>query len=153
MRTAPEWRVERWFNAGGESGLSAWRGRVVLACAFQMLCPGCVQQAIPQLRRVRDTFPESDIVVAGLHTVFEHHEAMGPAALEAFLQEHRVRFPVAVDEPGEPGGVPRTMERYAMQGTPTFLLIDREGCLRLQRFGHLSDLELGACLGTLVAKS
>ncbi|MFB3046457.1 MAG: hypothetical protein ACE10A_09165 [Acidiferrobacterales bacterium] len=33
----------------------------------------------------------------GLHTVFEHHDAMQPHALQAFLHEYRVNFPLGVD--------------------------------------------------------
>lgn len=39
-----------------------------------------------------------------------------------------------------------------MQGTPTLLLIDRAGRLRLQHFGTVDDLRLGAQLGRLLAE-
>lgn len=35
------------------------------------------------------------------------------------------------------------MRAYRMQGTPTLMLIDRAGRLRLQHFGRLDDLTLG----------
>jgi hypothetical protein len=38
-----------------------------------------------------------------------------------------------------------------MQGTPTVLLIDAEGQLRSQGFGHVDDLRLGAAIGSLLA--
>ena len=84
-------------------------------------------------------------MVLGLHTVFEHHDAMGPVSLKAFLHENRVTFPVAIDQPQMPGNpIPVTMQRYGMEGTPTMLLIDRDGNLRRQIFGHVPDLQLGA---------
>ena len=83
-KPAPEWRIVEWVN--GEAPLSALRGRVVVALAFQMLCPGCATQALPQMSRVRAAFGEADVAVVGLHTVFEHHEAMTPAALTALSQ-------------------------------------------------------------------
>ena len=141
-KPAPEWRIVEWVN--GEAPLSALRGRVVVALAFQMLCPGCATQALPQMQRVRAAFGEDDVAVVGLHTVFEHHEAMTPAALKAFAHEYRYDFPVGVDEPSPEGGIPATMAAYNMQGTPTLLLIDRAGVLRRQTFGHLPDLQLGA---------
>lgn len=145
LRPAPDWETTRWFNADAPLDLAALRGRVVVAGAFQMLCPGCVEHTIPQLRRAHGLFPHEDVAVVGLHTVFEHHQAMQPEALEAFLHEYRVAFPVGVDRPGEGGDpLPATMRRYAMQGTPTLLLIDRQGRLRRQTFGHLPDLQLGA---------
>ena len=36
------------------------------------------------------------------------------------------------------------MLAYGMQGTPTLMLIDRAGRLRLQHFGRLDDLVVGA---------
>lgn len=144
-KLAPDWDIAQWFNVDAPLDLRALRGRVAVAGAFQMLCPGCVSQTIPQLRQAHALFPESEVAVIGLHTVFEHHAAMGPTALEAFLHEYQVRFPVGVDRTsgrGEP--IPSTMRRYGMQGTPTLLLIDREGRLRRQTFGHIPDLQLGA---------
>ncbi|MFU8896252.1 MAG: TlpA family protein disulfide reductase [Gammaproteobacteria bacterium] len=44
------------------------------------------------------------------------------------------------------------MAAYRMQGTPTFLLIDRSGRLRRQIFGHVSDLQLGAEIMQLLAE-
>ena len=138
-KPAPPWQIAEWVN--GEPDL---RGRVVVALAFQMLCPGCATQALPQMQRVRAAFPEDDVAVVGLHTVFEHHEAMTPAALRAFAHEYRYAFPIGVDEPSPEGGIPATMAAYNMQGTPTLLLIDRQGVLRRQTFGHVPDLQLGA---------
>ena len=43
------------------------------------------------------------------------------------------------------------MAAYEMNGTPTLLLFDRDGNLRLNRFGHIEDLALGAVLGQLLS--
>lgn len=116
-----------------------------------MLCPGCVSHALPQAARVRAAFREEDLAVIGLHTVFEHHEAQGSKeALAAFLHEYRIKFPVGIDAPSADGGIPQTMRAYNMQGTPTMILVDRAGRLRLQRFGHVDDLLLGAAIATLI---
>ncbi len=148
---APHWRISEWLNTPEPIDLQAQRGRVVVACAFQMLCPGCVSHAIPQLRAVHDLFAPQGVLVAGLHTVFEHHDAMTTTSLRAFLLENRVQFPVGVDLPADDGGpIPRTMQAYRMQGTPTLLLIDRSGRLRRQVFGHMPDLQLGAEISRLV---
>lgn len=146
--------ASRWFNAPPSTTLASLRGeqrRVVVVLAFQMLCPGCVATAIPQMKKVHEAFGGEQLAVAGLHTVFEHHEAMTPVALQAFLHEYRVRFPVAVDEPSPDGPIPRTMAAYEMQGTPTLLVFDRDGQLRLNHFGHIEDIALGAVLGRLMA--
>lgn len=153
-RQAPLWDIAAWFNAPEGLTLGDLNGRVVLAGAFQMLCPGCVAQTLPQLQRVHALFPPDQVAVVGLHTVFEHHEAMTPTALAAFLHEYRIAFPVGVDRPGEDGDpIPSTMRRYRMRGTPTILLIDRQGRLCRQTFGHIPDLQLGAEIASLMHES
>ena len=151
-RPAPPIETIRWFNTNAPLTLDALRGRVVIIEAFQMLCPGCVSHGLPQATRIHETFSRDDVFVFGLHSVFEHHEAQGPTSLKAFLHEYRIAFPVAVDAPGEAGGLPVTMTRYGMQGTPTLVLIGRDGHRRAQHFGHVADLRLGAEIMALIAE-
>jgi hypothetical protein len=149
---APEWTMAHWLNTPAAITLESLRGRAVLAVAFQMLCPGCVSQGLPQAQRARATFQENDLAVVGLHTVFEHHEAQGSAvALQAFLHEYRVRFPVGIDMQDADG--PITMRAYGMRGTPTTLLYDRTGQLRMHEFGHVDDMRLGAAIMMAIASA
>ena len=150
---APPWQVAHWFNSSPLT-LADLRGRVVLVHAFQMLCPGCALQALPQMQRVQQAFPADGLALIGLHTMFEHHAVQGPAALEAFLHEYRYTFPVGVDMASASADdpLPRTMRAYAMRGTPTLLLIDAQGRLRQQHFGSIDDLALGAALGALLGE-
>lgn len=151
---APPLQVAQWFNTPQPLTLEALRGRVVVLHAFQMLCPGCVARGIPQAQRVAEAFAGAPLAVVGLHTVFEHHEAMRPVSLRAFLHEYRVRFPVGVDAPDPEGGpVPETMKAYRMRGTPTTVLIDALGRLRRQIFGVHDDLLLGAELQSLLLEA
>ncbi|MGB4100683.1 MAG: redoxin domain-containing protein [Alphaproteobacteria bacterium] len=146
LKPAPEFVMQSWLNAPQPLSLTGLRGRVVVAYAFQMLCPGCVERSIPQAREVHAMFPTAEVAVIGLHTVFEHHEAMGQASLKAFIHEYGLTFPVGIDKPSDnpKDPIPATMRLYNMQGTPTLLLIDRRGILRKQKFGHEHDLILGA---------
>ena len=149
---APELDVSQWFNVRGEAPtLAGLRGRVVVLEAFQMLCPGCVTRGLPQVQRLVATFG-SDITVLGLHTVFEHHDAMTPVSLEAFLYEYRITFPVGVDEHDRPDGSPVTFTQYGLQGTPSLVLIDRAGRVRLSTLGHIDDIALGAAVMRLIAE-
>ncbi|MEO8922618.1 MAG: redoxin domain-containing protein [Caldimonas sp.] len=153
-RPAPELQTTTWLNAAPDLNLERLRGRVVVLHAFQMLCPACVAHGIPQAQRVAELFEGEPLTVIGLHTVFEHHEAMGPTSLRAFLHEYRIRFPVGIDAPGPDGDpIPRTMRAYAMRGTPTTLMIDAKGCVRRQVFGVYDDLLLGAEIGALLAEA
>ena len=103
---APELEVSRWFNTNEPLTLGALRGRPVLLHTFQMLCPGCVVHAIPQAQKIHGMLRNTDLAVVGLHTVFEHHEAMTPVSLEAFIHEYRITFPVGVDMASEFGTDP-----------------------------------------------
>jgi peroxiredoxin len=139
----PELSVTRWLNTRQPLSLKALKGRVVLIVAFQMLCPGCVQHALPQAKKIAEQFSDDEVVVVGLHSVFEHHAVMGPEALEAFAHEYAWPFPIAIDTP-DGTKLPKTMAAYEMRGTPTMLLFDRQGRLRRHYFGHVEDIRLAA---------
>lgn len=148
----PELQVSEWLNTPEPQTLAALRGQVVVVHAFQMLCPGCVAHGLPQAKRLTQVFAGRDLAVLGLHTVFEHHAVMTPAALRVFLHEYRIGFPIGIDMPGDPGPLPRTMQAYQMQGTPTLLVFDRHGRLQMNQLGQIDDLALGGLIGELLAQ-
>jgi hypothetical protein len=130
------------FNTATPLSLGALRGKVVVPHAFQMLYPGCVQFGLPRAKRVADIFDPEEVAVIGLHTVFEHHEAMPSMALDACIHEYRLGLPIGVDEPGD-GPVPVTMRAYGLRGTPSLVLIDRLGRRRRHSFRAEPDLLAG----------
>jgi hypothetical protein len=146
---APELLVQSWFNTDRALPLSGLRGRVVVLAAFQVLCPNSVSAGIPQARRIYETFEPKDVAVIGLHATFEHHDAFSAAVLKVFIQEYRLKFPIALDQPNPAGPIPHTMERYKMRGTPSLVLIDRNGLVRKHAFGAVDDLRIGAEIGAL----
>ncbi|HEY9272749.1 redoxin domain-containing protein [Achromobacter sp.] len=148
----PPLLADEWLNADGPIELAALRGKVVLLHAFQMLCPGCLSHGLPQAERVHRLFRGKDVAVIGLHTVFEHHDVMSPAALRAFNHEYRWSFPIGIDRPAASGAIPMTMQAYGLRGTPSLVLLDRRGHVRLQHFGSIDDLALGAAIGRLLAE-
>lgn len=149
---APALDVSGWLNTATDLTLETMQGRVVLLHAFQMLCPGCVSHGLPQASAAFERFGSRGLMVLGLHTVFEHHAVMGRQALEAFVHEYRLRFPIAIDRHAGGAPVPTTMQRYGLQGTPSLVLIDRQGRIRLSHFGRLDDMLLGSFIGGLLAE-
>lgn len=147
---APAWEASPWLNTDAPLDLVALRGRVIVLHAFQMLCPGCVNHGVPQAERIHRFFDRRDVAVIGLHTVFEHHTVMTPQALQVFLHEFKITHPVGVDQAIPDNPIPATMQAYGMEGTPTLVLIDRQGRRRLQHFGRLEDLATGASVMQLV---
>jgi thiol-disulfide isomerase/thioredoxin len=150
---APELQTSGWLNTPEPLTLASLRGKVVVLHTFQIFCPGCVQMGIPQAQRISQEFDPSRVTVIGLHTVFEHHEVMGRDALEVFVYEYRLRFPIGIDKYDGPAqGVPLTMRAYQMQGTPSLVLIDKTGRIRFHKFGHVSDLAVGFSIGALLSE-
>ena len=145
----PPLQVSRWFNTATPITLDALRGEVVAIHTFQMLCPGCVAHGLPQAKRLRETFPADQLAVIGLHTVFEHHAVMGADALAAFIHEYRLGFPIGIDQAAPNGPIPCTMAAWNLRGTPSLVLLDRDGRLCLSHFGQIDDLVLGALIGQL----
>ena len=150
---APELHVSEWLNTPSPIRLCDLRGRVVLIEAFQMLCPGCILHGMPLAAKLHGLFRESGAVaVLGLHTVFEHHEAMRRPSLEAFLHEFRYTFPIGIDAHRDGHAVPETMQAYNLRGTPSFILIDKRGMVREILFGQVDELALGVAMGKMMAE-
>jgi hypothetical protein len=150
---APELLAQTWYNTDRPLLLSGLRDRVVVLVAFQVLCPKSLSHAIPQAQRIYETFEPTEVAVIGLHATFEHHEAVGPAVLKAFVHEYRLKFPIAFDQPNAHGPIPHTMERYKMRGTPSLVLIDKQGLVRTHAFGAVEDLRIGAEIGALTQEA
>ena len=148
---APEIIAESWLNTPTPLSLRELKGRVVALHAFQMLCPGCVAHGIPQATSIERLFAGENVQVIGLHSVFEHHAVMGRPALEAFVHEYRLTFPIAIDLPADEGSIPRTMLAYGLQGTPSLVLIDRAGRIRSIDFGPVDDMRVGAMIGGMLS--
>ncbi|MDP9837225.1 thiol-disulfide isomerase/thioredoxin [Neorhizobium huautlense] len=149
---APELAISQWFNTAAPLTLAGLRGRPVLLHSFQLLCPGCVAQSIPQVQKIERVFADTDLQIIGLHTVFEHHAAMTPVTLEAFLHEYRITHPVGVDLADEHSETPITMQRFRLRGTPSSILIGRDGTIRHHVFGVEDDIVVGARIAMALAE-
>lgn len=147
-----ELEVSDWLNTDGKDiKLSDLIGKVVIIDVFQMLCPACVNHSLPQASRLHYIFrDQSKVCVIGLHSVFEHHEAMQKESLKAFLYEFRYDFPVAIDKHLNNSPIPETMKKCNLQGTPSLIIIDQEGNLKETLFGVVDDLILGLKIGRLL---
>jgi len=148
---APELRVVSWLNTSEPLQLEKLRGRVVVLHAFQMLCPGCVSHGLPQAAAIHGLYRSDEVQVIGLHSVFENHHVMTPDALKVFVHEYRLQFPIAIDQPSDSGPIPVMMKKLNLQGTPSLVLIDKDGAIRFTHLGHVSDMQVGNMIGQLLA--
>lgn len=140
----PELSTAAWFNADPATTLKSLKGKVVLVAAFQQHCAGSLKHGLPQAARIAATFSNDEVAVIGLNTPFEKADTQGKAALEAFVAEHGLSFPVALDKTAGGESLPETMEAFEIQGTPTVLLFDRQGRVRRHYLGQVDDLRIGA---------
>lgn len=135
---APEIAASGWLNTAEPLSLERLKGRVVALYAFQARCQGCLLEALPQAKALWRDYPRTDLQVIGLHCPFESASRLDRESLASMLAENGIEFPVAMDADGAQWQT-ETFARYAMQGTPTLVLIGRNGKRRLQKFGHASD--------------
>ena len=149
LHRAPPLSVRAWINTPPLT-LEALRGKVVMLHVFQLHCPACVELATPQAQRAHQRLSSGGVVVLGLHSVFERHDEADAAALDRYVRQQGLTFPIGIDEPDGEGGIPLTMRAYQLDGTPSTVLVDAAGQLRMKRLGHLGDVELGVALGRLL---
>ncbi|UTW56134.1 redoxin family protein [Kordiimonas sp. SCSIO 12610] len=142
--------TSEWINTDQPLSFEDFRGRVTLLTIFQFLCPSCMSHAVPQAKRVRELFAEADVAVIGLHTVFKQHDQQTPADVKRMMREHDIRFPVAIDKQDAGERLGETFQSYELRGTPTQILLDRDGNLRKNKFGFDSDLQVGAEIMSLL---
>lgn len=147
---APPLETVEWINSAKPLTLSKLKGKVVVIHAFQLLCPGCVSHGIPQVSSIYKTYLRDEVQVIGLHSVFEHHDVMTSKALKAFVHEYRLSFPIAIDKPSVNNAIPCTMTNFKMKGTPTLIILDKNGYLRVNYFGRMSDMQVGSIIGGLL---
>ena len=136
-RPAPDWVVSEWIN-GDPGALGQHRGKVVVIHFFQLWCPACNQFSLPVFQRWQERYgPRGDVLVVGIHTVFEGHEHQTPDRLRQFIEQKGIRYPVGIDAFGtaEPE-LPVTMQRFDTGGTPHIAIVDKAGQLRFTHFGR-----------------
>ncbi|NWF82678.1 MAG: TlpA family protein disulfide reductase [Bryobacteraceae bacterium] len=142
----PEWKIERWLNRPVDwSGI---RGSAAMILFFHMRCDGCMRLALPQAEQMYREYAGRGIQIAGVHSAFVGGAAEG---IEEFLQAGGYTLPVGLDMEGE-GWTPRTMEAWGVEGTPTIVLLDKRGQLRMKKLGHMADARLREALDALLAE-
>lgn len=143
--------IDGWTNCPEDFAIDIDGPYIKIIHAFQMLCPGCVHRGVPQTEMLyRKYNAPNKVQVVGLHSVFENHQAMLPYALGVFLSEWRISFPVAIDHRKEGEWMPETMRAYHLQGTPSLIVVDHKGDLKLCRFGHIDQDNIEALIDKLV---
>jgi hypothetical protein len=203
---APNFGVSEWVQ-GAPTNFEQEKDHVVLLEVFQVNCPGCFMNAIPEAINIYNKYKDDGVRVLGLATAFEDFdkntlgnlkmlaetgEVIGEtkSALSSYgkLQEgnrlsFKIPFPLGMDNLTKSAGeisqdqimqfiypqIPdfdsqpeeyknqiiervkghmkskeysaETFEKFALQGTPSTILVDRKGILRDVSFGQTGHIE------------
>jgi peroxiredoxin len=203
---APNFGVSEWVQ-GAPTNFEQEKDHVVLLEVFQVNCPGCFMNAIPEAINIYNKYKDDGVRVLGLATAFEDFdkntldnlkmlaetgEVVGEtkSALSSYgkLQEgnklsFKIPFPLGMDNLTKSAGeisqdqimqfiypqIPdfdsqseeyknqiiervkghmkskeysaETFEKFALQGTPSTILVDRKGILRDVSFGQTGHIE------------
>ena len=100
---------------------------------------------IPRYGEWNERLGPSGLAVLGVHTP-ELERERDPRALRRFIDEHRIRWPVIVDEDQA------IWSRLGVEAWPTILLIDRAGVLRAAFVGDDQAPQIEAALRRLLAR-
>ncbi len=137
MSAAPQFSLED--LAGRTARLDQWHGRVVVLNFWATWCPSCKTE-IPELIRLRATFPERDVVIAGIAT-----DEQGRAVVSPFVERERfvvdgvsqsLNYPVLI-------GTSAVADTYRVESLPTTVVLDPQGVLarRIDAPVRFADIE------------
>lgn len=131
---AADFRLAR--HGGGTAALSDYRGQVLILYFGGLWCPDCVADGANVDRLARLVRAEPNIAFLNIHTrnsfgrwgrgsPDEIDAAGAHAAIDAYFSETGYSYPVAFDPTRS-----FAREQYAIQWSPTYLVIDRGGIIR-----------------------
>ena len=138
---APAWHISKWIKGPGKN-FKDLKGQVVVIDFFQLWCPGCNKFSIPLMAFWEKEFAaeidQKKLYLVSIHTVFEGHSYQTNKRLKKFIEEKKFNHPVGVDFQVPGKRFPDTMGLYRTRGTPEMAIIDKDGKLRFQQFGHFN---------------
>jgi thiol-disulfide isomerase/thioredoxin len=153
-QVAPQWQVSEWLNAD-PGPLAGQAGRVVIIHFFQVWCPGCASFSVPLFQHWQETYGQrEDVLILGIHTVFEGHDVQTPQSLRQFLLDKGIRYPVGIDAyDGGDRVTPVTMRRFDTGGTPHVAIVDRYSRLVFSHFGRFDPAPVEAFIDRLLKET
>jgi thiol-disulfide isomerase/thioredoxin len=114
-------------------------------------CPDC-KADVPIIASVRKRFAPQGLVVIGptrLYGYVAGGDPAPPAAEKEYIEQIRRRYYAALDGMATPIST-ANFERYGASTTPTLVLLDREGVVRLYHPGAVTENEIASRIEPLV---
>ena len=133
--------------------LTSFKGKPVLLFLWANWCGDCKAQSASLLRIWQKYHTQGLVLLAPTrYYETEGEKAMTPAAEKAQIEKvwkesyaGLADVPIVIDT--------ETMVRYGVSGTPTFVLIDRQGIVRLYAPTRLSEAELARRIEAVLAET
>lgn len=126
---------------GGPFDLAAERGKVVFLNLWATWCGPC-RYEIPELEAMHVKYASRGFTVVGVSL-----DEGAPGDVKAFVTEHKMTYPIALDPEGH------LADLFKTSVIPTSILIDRTGKIVWKKFGIVSasDDDLTKALETALA--
>jgi thiol-disulfide isomerase/thioredoxin len=118
---APEWIIAEWTD-GKDRRLSDYNGKVVVLDFWGVWCGPCIQ-GIPAMKELHDRYKAKDVVFFGIHTA-----GTDMTLVKRLLKQQEWDIIVGLDS-GEEIVTGETVQRYAIQGYPSVIVVDRHGTI------------------------
>lgn len=138
-KPAPEMEFIHVYNADSTLAIGSLKGKVVMLDFWTTWCIGCVV-GYSELKMLHDEYSDRGLAIIGVTSLQGRHpdaqmcevgESIEPELeielTAEYLKEHGVFWPCGISEESIFRG------DYTVNGVPTFVLIDREGRIRMIR--------------------
>ncbi|MFQ5343666.1 MAG: TlpA family protein disulfide reductase [Anaerolineae bacterium] len=124
---APDFTLTE-VTTGEPVSLSQFRGRPVLINFWATWCGPC-RLEMPHLQAAYEQYRDEGFTVLAVDVKFDD----GPEAVQAFIDELGLTFPIVKDEAGVV-----EIDKYNVLGYPTSVFIDRDGVIQYVHRGPLT---------------
>jgi peroxiredoxin len=135
--TAPDFTLET--LDGEQVTLSHFRGQPVVMNFWASWCGPC-RAEMPELVRIYEEKQAAGLVILAINLT--HTDSI--PAVEAFVDEFRLPFPVLLDDKGV------VTDLYVLRGLPMSVFIDREGMIQHIQIGLMSGEQVDTFVGEIL---
>ena len=126
--------------AGERVALEGYRGRFIMLYFWATWCPFCTREMPSTIETIHREFRDQGLVVLAIN-LGEPRAVVAP-----WVEQRHLTFPILLDEGGAVAGA------YRVRGTPTVVLVDRQGRLLGRTVGSREwDTEGHPLLAALLA--